>query len=219
MTVPTSPRRLPARSGIPPVRLSVEPGMIRVLHGIQWGLLSLLICASLLSGWMWWEKRAMDEEATRYTVAAARTDIVNQQFNAQLEQNRLTLSTAQMAEIQQDARFINQLADKRGFLWTQLLADLEEALPAGISIGTIHRDVKASTITIEGHATGMDTLKTLMRALQTRPAFRQPVLHQHQLMNSSHHDGEGDREAAGVKFSVTVSYRGSFTKAGRDDVS
>ena len=49
-----------------------------------------------------------------------------------------------------DVRFVNQLAEKRGFLWTQLLSDLEEAVPAGISIRTIHRDEKTSTITIDG---------------------------------------------------------------------
>jgi len=120
--------------------------------------------------------------------------------------------------IQQEVRFINQLAEKRDFSWTQLLADLEEALPVGISIDTIHRDEKTATITLDGHATGMNTLKTLMTTLQTRPAFRQPVLHQHQLSDSSHIDGE-EHETPGVEFSVTVQYRGIPKKAGRDDVS
>jgi|CXWL01.1.fsa_nt_gi Tfp pilus assembly protein PilN len=219
MTFFTGTQRLPARSGIPSVRLSVAPRTIHVMRAIQWGLSCLLICASLLTGWMWWETRTVEEEATRYTTAADRTDALNRQFTAQLERDQLTLTASQMAVIQQDVRFVNQLAEKRGFLWTQLLSDLEEAVPAGISIRTIHRDEKTSTITIDGHATSMGTLQTLMTTLEARPAFRQPVLHQHQLVESSHADKGGEREAAGVEFSVTVQYHGIFKNTGTHDVS
>jgi len=219
MNLSTVTPRPPVQSGIPLVPLSVAPSTIRVMRGVQWGLSGLLICAGLLAGWMWSQKRTVEEEATRYAVAAERTDVLNQQLAAQLERGQLTLSASQMSAIQHEVRFVNQLAEKRGFSWTQLLADLEEALPVGISVHKIHRDVKASTITIDGHATGMATLQTLMTTLQARQAFQQPVLHHHQLVDAPQADGGGDREAMDVEFSVTVQYRGIGEKARKNAVS
>lgn len=157
----------------------------------------------------------VDEETTRYTVATARVDALNQQFKAELERNQLTLSDSQMAVIQQEVRFVNQLAEKRDFSWAQLLHDLEEALPSGISIDKIQRDAKTFTITLDGGASDMRALKALMATLQIRPRFRLPVLHSHMFINSHHGDGGGEDEASGVKFSVTVQYCVIQEKAGQ----
>lgn len=211
-------KRPPARSGIPLAKLSVEPSVIRAMRGTQWGLSGLLICSGLLAGWMWSKKYAVDEEATRYTMAAERTDALNQQFKAQLEHDQLTFSPAQIAEIQQEVQFVNQLAEKRGFSWIQLLHDLEEALPAGTSIGKIQRDVKTSTIAIDGRATSMSALNTLMSTLQGRSSFRLPVLHHHTFIDSHHADGAG-HGGAGVEFSLTVQYGGIPEQAQADDNS
>lgn len=206
------------RSGIPSVSFSVAPSMIRIVRGMQWGLSCLVVCAGLFSGWMGWEMHRVGAEASRYAASAERTESFNHQLTAQLEQEQLTLSSEQIAEIQQDVLFVNQLAEKRRFSWTQLLHDLEEGFPAGTSIDKIQRDAKASTITVDGHAAGMGDLQALMTRLQTRPAFRQPVLHQHQLADSPHADGGGAR-AATVEFSLTVEYRGFPEKAAPDDHS
>lgn len=219
MTFPTLGHRPSARVEMPSVRLSVVPRMIRVTRGIQWGLSSLAIGAGLFTGWMWWDIHALDEEAERYAVAVERTESFNRQFTAQLEQERLTLSAQQMAEIKEEVLFINQLAEKRGFSWTQLLHDLEEALPAGTAIGKIQRDVKQATITIDGRATGITALNTLMSTLQSRSPFRLPVLHHHKFADSHRADGGGERDTAGVEFSLTVQYRGLSGKAQVDDVS
>lgn len=219
MNLSTVTPRPSVQSGIPLVPLSVAPSTIRVMRGVQWGLSSFLICAGLFTGWIWYEKRTVDEKATRYAAAAERTDALNQQLTAQLERNQLTLSASQMAAIQHEVRFVNQLAEKRGFLWTRLLSDLEEALPSGISVHKIHRDVKFSTVTIDGHATSMSTLQTLMTMLQARQAFHQPVLHHHQLVDAPQADGGGEREAMGVEFSVTVQYRVIGEKARKHAIS
>ena len=199
-------QRASVRTGLPSVRLSVVPSMIRFVRGLQWGVAALCVAASVLTGWMWWNRQTIEQEATRYESAAARTEAFNQQLSAQLEREHLTLTAAQITAIQEDVVFINQLAEKRRFSWTQLLHDLEGAFPAGTSIGKIQRDAKASTITVDGQAAGMQELRALMTRLETSPAFRQPVLHQHQLEASS--SGDGERGGSRVEFSVTVEYRG-----------
>lgn len=219
MMFPTLGPRPSAPVGMSSVRLSIVPRMVRVARGIQWGFVSLTIGAGLLTGWMWWDIHALDEDAARYATAAERTESFNRQFTTQLEQERLTLSAQQITTIQDELRFVNQLAEKRGFSWTQLLHDLEEALPAGTSIGKIQRDVKHATITIDGRATGMTALNALMSTLQSRAPFRLPVLHHHQFADSHRADGGGEREAAGVEFSLTVQYGGLSDKSQADDAS
>lgn len=207
------------REGIPSMVLSVAPRHIHVLRGTQWGLSCLLLGSSLLTAVMWVKTQEVYEDATRYAEAAERTNALNRAFAGQLERDQLTLSPKQMAMIQQEVRLVNQLAEKRDFSWTQLLADLEEAVPSGISVSRIQRDEHMSTITIIGHATGMETLKTLMSTLRSSPGFHEPVLHRHDLSDSSRHEGEGEHETAGVAFSVTVHYRGMVGKGGRHEVS
>lgn len=206
------------QAGIPSVALSVSPPIIRLVRWMQWGMTAVLITACSLTGWMEWDRRAIEEEATRYAVATARTEALNQHLSAQLEQEQLTLTAAQITSIQEEVVFFNQLAEKRRFSWTQLLHDLEGAFPTGTSIGKIQRDAKAATITIDGQAAGMTELRALMARLETSAAFRQPVLHQHQL-ESSHRDDGGDRGGSRVEFSVTVDYSGLPEKAQRDDHS
>lgn len=219
MTFPKFGHGPVTRVGIPSIRISVVPRMVRITRRIQWGLASLAICAGLFTGWMWWEIHAREEDRARYSAAAERTEVFNGQLMAQLEQERPTLSAQKIAALQEELRFVNQLAEKRAFSWTQLLHDLEEALPAGTSIGKIQRDVKHATITIEGRATGMTALNTLMSTLQSRSPFRHPVLHHHHFIDADHSNGGGGREVAGVEFSVTVEYRGRSEKAPTDDIS
>lgn len=219
MTFPTVGPRPSTPVGMSSVRLSIVPRMVRVARGIQWGFVSLTIGAGLFTGWMWWDRHALNEEADRYAAAAERTESFNRQFTAQLEQERLTLSAQQMADIREEVVFINQLAEKRRFSWTQLLHDLEEALPAGTSIGKIQRDVKHATITLDGRATGMGALNTLMSALQSRAHFRAPLLHHHTFVGAEHPNGSGERESPGVEFSLTVHYRDRSEQVPADDAS
>ena len=211
--------RSSAREGIPVRSLSVAPSHIHVLRGLQWGLSGLLLGSSVLTVVMWVQTQEVHEDATRYAEAAERTTVLNRAFTAQLERDQLTLSAGQIAKIQQEIRDVNLLAEKRGFSWTQFLADLEEAVPSGVSISRIQRDEQRSTLTITGQATGMETLKTLLSTLQTRPGFHEPVLHRHDLSDASRHEGEGEHETTGVAFSVTVQYRGMVGNGGRHEVS
>ncbi len=203
---------------IPSQLFSLVSRHMRVAQRIQWGLVFFCMGAGLLAGWMGWESRLIEEEVSRYATATGRTELLNQQVTAQLEQGRLTLSAEQLTDIQQEVRFVNQLAQKRRFSWTQLLHDLEETCPPGIAIGKIQRDAHAATMMISGHAASMGELQALMSQLQTRSAFRRPVLHHHQLADSSSPEGAAERDGGRVEFSVTVEYHG-ISDRGQTDAS
>ncbi len=203
-----------------PIRpFSLVSRHMRVAQGIQWGLAVLCLGAGLFAGWMGWESRLIEEEVSHYATATERTEALNQHVTAQLEQGRLTLSAEQLTDIQQEVRFVNQLAEKRRFSWTQLLHDLEETCPPGIAIGKIQRDAHTGTMMVNGHAASMGELQALMSQLQTRPAFRHPVLHHHQFADSSSPEGAAERDGGRVEFSVTVEYHGILETGQADDAS
>lgn len=213
MTFPSLFSRPAALSGIPSVRLSVAPSTIRVVRLAQWVLSGILAIACALAGWWWWDSHLLEDEAARYVLATTRTEELNRQFTAQMQREQLTLTSQQMATIKQDVAFINQLADKRAFSWTQLLSDLEEALPPATSIGKIQLNMKESMVTFDGLAARMQDVHALMVSLQTRPAFSHPVLHHHKIVEAERahtrqDDGGGVESPApvGVEFSLTVTY-------------
>lgn len=214
MTFGRSSVRASPQSAMPSVRLSVTPPMIHVVRLIQWTLSGIICVAITMAGWWWWDSRALEEEAVRYELAAIRTEDLARQFTAQMQQDQLTLTVQQIAAIQQDVAFINQLAEKRRFSWTQLLADMEEALPPGTSIGKIQLDFKDATVTIDGTAVRMQDLNVLITRLQKRPAFTHAVLHHHRLIEAKGLRGKADDAGAGggpspvgLEFSLTVTYR------------
>lgn len=204
---------------IPSRPFSLVPRHLLVARGIQWGLACLCLGAGLFTGWMGWESRVIEEEVSRYMAATERTEALNRQVTAQLEQERLTRSAEQLTEIQQEVRFVNQLAEKRRFSWTQLLHDLEEAVPPGIAIGKIQRDAHTASMMINGYAASMGELHALMNQLQTRSVFRHPLLHHHQLAAPSSPEGGAEREGGRVEFSVTVEYQGISDMGQADDAS
>lgn len=212
MTFPRCGSRRAGRGGIPSIRLRVVPGMVPLMRGLQWGLAGIVVSMGCLTGWMWWERGSHESDAAQYAVATERTDSFNQRLTVQLAQEQLTLSAQQVGAIQEEVQFINQLAEKRGFSWTQLLHDLEDALPVGTAIGKIQRDAAHSRLTITGRATEMSALNGLMSTLQSHSAFRLPVLHQHRSIDSRHSEGDEGRGASGIEFSLTVQYRGLTDK-------
>lgn len=196
------------------MRVSVAPPTIRVVRLIQWTLSGIMCLSLAVAGWWWWDSRALEEVAARYEQAATRTENLTRQFTAQMQREQLTLTVQQIAAIKQDVAFVNQLAEKRSFSWTQLLADLETALPAGASIGKIQLDFKDSTVKIDGTAVHMQDMNALIASLQKRPAFTHAVLHHHKLIEAKGGRGKTDDAGGGnepspvgVEFSLTVTYR------------
>jgi hypothetical protein len=172
-----------------------------------------MVTSWIVSGWWWWTSASLEGEADRLRLAAERTQTLNRQFAAQMQRERLTLSSAEIASIKQEVAYLNQLAEKRAFSWTQLLSDLEEALPPATSIKRINVDMKDSAVKFDGQAARMQDLTALMASLQARPAFSRPVLHQHRVIDAPkgsgkrEDNGAGEPVAIGVDYSITVTYR------------
>jgi Tfp pilus assembly protein PilN len=197
-----------SRSTLPisSLHLSLAPVMIQAVRVLQWVLCSMIVAAWGVSVWWWWTSQTLEEEAARYAVAAGRTEDLNRQFTAQMTKDQLTFSPQQMTVIKHEVAYINQLADKRAFSWTQLLSDLEKTLPPSVAIGKIQVDMKDSTVTFDGLAARMQDLNALMARLQTGPSFSRPLLHHHKHIESQKNSAP-DPAPGGIEFSLTVIYR------------
>lgn len=204
---------------VPSLRLAIAPPMVWPLRALQWTLTGLTVLSVGLSGWWWLESRDVGATAERYETATARTDQLNRQFDAQLAREGLTLPENQIALVKGKIAFANLLSDKRAFSWTRLLSELEETVPANVSIGTVRLDFSQSNIAVNGLAKSLQDVNVFVQTLQTHRAFQKAVLAKH-AMRKGREGGtvallsEGGMDIPGqgiVEFTLAVGYRGIVT--------
>lgn len=201
------------------LRLAMAPPIVLTLHILQWSLIGLTVLSVGLIGWWWQESRDVDALAERYETATARTDAFNRQFEAQLAREGLTLPEDQIALVKGKIAFANLLSDKRAFSWTRLLSELEETVPANVSIGSVRLDFRQSNITVNGLAKSLQDVNVFVQTLQTHRAFQKAVLANHQVRKGreggtvtlSNEGGMGIPGQGIVEFTLAVGYRGAVT--------
>ena len=203
-----------ATSTIPSLRLAVAPPIVSTLRTVQWSLIGLTLLSLGLIGWWWQEAQDAAAIAERYEMAGARTGTRNQQFEAQLARDGLMLPADQIATVQGKVAFANLLSAKRAFSWTRLLSELEETVPANVSIGSVKLDFQQSNIVVDGLARSLQDVNVFVQTLQTHRAFQNAVLAKHEVHKGR--DGgavtlpiEGGTVIPrhGIEFSLAVGYR------------
>lgn len=203
-----------AKSVVPSLRLAVAPSIVSTLRALQWSLIGVTVLSLGLVGWWWQETQDGDAIAERYETAAVRTETFNRQFEAQLAREGLTLPGDQIAMVQGKIAFANLLSEKRAFSWTRLLSELEETVPANVSIGSVKLDFQQSNIVVDGLARSLQDVNVFVQTLQTHRAFQKAVLAKHEVHKGR--DGgavtlpiEGGMDAPrhDIEFTLAVEYR------------
>ncbi|MCX5723975.1 MAG: PilN domain-containing protein [Nitrospirae bacterium] len=207
---------------VPSLRLALAPPVVSTLRTVQWSLIGLTVLSLGLAGWWWQEIHDDDAMAERYEFATARTETLNRQFAAQLTREGLTLPGDQIAMLQGKVVFANLLADKRAFSWTRLLSDLEETVPAHLSIGSVKLDFQQSKVIVEGLARNLQDVNAFVRTLQAHPAFQKALLSKHEVRRGRDGgsvampvEGETDTPSHGVEFTLAVEYRAALLNGNR----
>ena len=204
---------------VPRLRLAITPSIVWPLRALQGSLIGLMLCSVGLIGWWWQESRDLDAIAERYETATVRTDQLNRQFDAQLAREGLTLPDDQIALVKGKIAFANLLSGKRAFSWTRLLSDLEETVPANVSIGSVRLDFSQSNIAVNGVARTLQDVNVFIQTLQTHRAFEKAVLARHEVRKGREEGvvtllSEGGMGIPGqgiVEFTLAVGYRGTVT--------
>lgn len=214
-------RARPQRKGavpLPPqLMLTWVPPEVPLLRGAQGGLIGLILLCVGVSVWWWDESRTLNETAERFEAGIARTEIINRQFEASLKRESLTLPGDQIALIQGKIAFANQLTEKRSFSWTRLLSELEETVPAQVSVGSVKLDFHQSRIMLDGVAASLQDVNAFVHALQHHQAFHGAVLVKHEerkKQQATSVNQASGRESIGngsrIEFSLAIEYRAAL---------
>ncbi len=209
-----------ASRSMPYITLSITPTAIAILRVMQW-MAVVLCCASLAAALKWWsDSVVMEETATHLDGVVQRLNQANTSRAERMTRERLTLSVEQIATITREVRFVNQLAEKRAFSWSRLLADLETTIPPHMALCTVQLNFQDSTVALHGSAASLQDIHTFMTNLEQHAAFRHAALASHRL---EHQEGQSSRasqasmatpdtmqSARGVDFQLTVGYRPSL---------
>ncbi len=160
---------------------------------------ALALASVLLAGLIAWyaqDARALRTEAVEVERTAAAVREQDRRIQLEAQREHVDVSDAAIARIAGEAAFANDLIAKRSFSWTRFLGDLEEAVPAHVSVDTIRLDFKNALITIGGSSLTLKDLTGFITGLEDHRAFHDANLAQH-----------GTRDNGHVDFSLTVKYR------------
>lgn len=202
---------------VPRLQLAMAPPIVSTLRALQWSLIGLTVLSVGLIGWWWQESRDVDAIAERYETATVRTEIFNRQFETQLAREGLTVPDDQIALVKGKIAFANLLSEKRAFSWARLLSELEETVPANVSIGSVRLDFQQSNIAVNGVASNLQDVNVFVQTLQTHHAFQKAVLARHEVRKGREggaatllsEGGIGTPHHGMVEFTLAVGYRGA----------
>jgi Tfp pilus assembly protein PilN len=186
---------------IPRLHLNLSAPSTHYLRLAQFGLHLLTVGALTLTGTFWWFGSTLNQEIDSIDEQVSALQTANEQLIAQAQTSGLDLSLQAIQRIPPQVVFVKQVRERVGFSWTQLLNDLETAIPSDIAMNSVSLDEKHDTILLQGSATSLPDLNRLIHQLDKHPAFQQVMLSQH--ANKKIKGQVGDSEIA---FSLSVSY-------------
>ena len=201
---------------IPIMHLSFKPPAIAVVRRMQWILsviaLTCLVCAvSFLQ-----ESRSLDEQSDYYEHALARQHRLTQLLAEDMARTGLTLTDERINAVRKDVAFANQLTQKRDFSWTEMLHNLENAVPSHVSISSVRLNFQDSTIVLHGTVKTIQDLNSLVAKLDEAGTFSRVALTEHSNRTnarSAHPSAESvsadqssRRSVDVIDFTLTVTY-------------
>lgn len=121
---------------------------------------------------------------------------------ARLEELRGRLAGEDPRRLRARITFLNGVLAASVVSWTGLLAELEGAIPARVSLAEIQPDLDTGKVRLHGVAASPDRVAAFARRLEERPAFEEVVV----VQQAARPDRERG-ERAGVEFRVSLVYR------------
>jgi type IV pilus assembly protein PilN len=192
---------------LPMLHRSLAAQGFAMVRLVQWSLAAVVAGSVVATGWLWWDSRALEEQAAQYETAAARLQEANRQFAQESLQAGFDLSETRRKALAQEVSFSRRVAEQHAFSWTQFLSALEETVPARVSISSVALAPKEAVISLNGSALALADVTTFVNALENHRAFRNVVLAQHRVQESSRDRDHQVPSRPTVEFTLTVIYR------------
>ncbi len=198
---------------IPCVHRNLSAPGIHFLQLFQLGLILLIAGALTLTGSFWWHGKSLHQQIDVLESQAITIEAANEQLVSQAKAAGLDLSHQAIRGIPPKVTFVKQVRERVGFSWTQLLTDLETAIPSDITLNSVSLDEKTDTILLQGSAASLPDLNRLIHQLEKHNAFQNVLLSQHSTKTT--------KEELGVShsvFSLTVTYNSGHSTSHRTGV-
>lgn len=186
---------------VPRTRISLSAPGIKPLTLTQFSLKSITGCCLALSVAFWWIGTDLHKEID--ALENQTHLIVNQtsQVVAEAKAEGMDLSDQAIQNIPQHISFVKQVRERVGFSWTQLLTDLESAVPESLMMSTVSLDEKTNTVLLNGSTQSLQDLTRLIHQLEKHQAFQDVILTQHAKKKE-----HGTTNQSFIVFSMKVSY-------------
>jgi Tfp pilus assembly protein PilN len=151
---------------LPMLHRSLAAHGFAVMHLAQWTLGAVVAGSIVVTGWLWWDSRALNEQAAQYEGAAARIQEANRQFAQESARAGFDLSETRRKTLAQEVSFSRRVAEQHAFSWTQFLSALEETVPPRVSLNSVALAPKEAVISLNGSALALADVTAFVNALE-----------------------------------------------------
>ena len=183
-------------------------GTVRLVQAALAGV-SLLLFFGM--GWLWWETQEIEAGISEQETAVTQLMHTSRQFRQQAEAKGYNLSDQWLQALPQHVAFAEELMTHQKFSWTQLLNDLETAVPERISMESVTLDFRNSTIALSGAALTLKDLSALVDGLERHPAFQHIIVSNHKVQKKK--KKRQTRKFSFIAFSLEVTYQPEGSKS------
>jgi Tfp pilus assembly protein PilN len=164
---------------VPRVHINLSAPGLNHLTLAQFGLKLLTVGGLAVTITFLWASTTLHQ---KFDALENQTDmILNQtrQIVSTANAKGMDLSNQAIQKIPQSISFVKHVRERVGFSWTQLLTDLESAVPRSLMMRTVSLDEKTNTVLLNGSAKSLQDLNRLIHQLEKHQAFHDVILTQH----------------------------------------
>ncbi len=187
---------------VPRAKISLSSPGNKHLTLAQFGLKAITVTCLALSVTFLWFGTTFNKKIDALESQTSMISKQTKEIVAQASARGMNLSNKSIIQIPQHISFIKQVRDRVGFSWTQLLTDLESAVPKNLMMSTVSLDEKTNTVLLNGSTSSLKELTRLMHQLEKHQAFHDVILTQHTKKKK-----KNAGKQSFVVFSMKVSYQ------------
>lgn len=164
---------------VPRVRIQLSAPGIKHLTLSQFGLKAIVVMCLTMTVCFGWLGMNLHKKIDVFENKIHK--VMNQTTEAviQAKATGIDLSDQAIQKIPKQISFVKQVRERVGFSWTQLLTDLEAAVPRHLMMSTVSLDEKTNTVLLTGSTKSLEHLHQLIHQLEKHNAFHDVILTQH----------------------------------------
>jgi len=164
---------------VPRVHSNLSTPGIQTLKLTQFILKAITLVGVTLTASFWWTGTTLHKNIDGLEDQIHTIMVQTKQIVDQAKTHEIDLSDHAIQQLPEQISFVKQVRERVGFSWTQLLTDLEAALPGSIRMNAVSLEEKTNTVLLNGSTQSLQDLNQLIHRLETHPAFHDVILSQH----------------------------------------